>query len=86
MFDTIIIIILHALSRLPCSGIDALPSFPETSAISSSSRFAVDAVVLQSGVVHSFEVVDTVLFVFGSHVLYCRDFPFFSCDFAPYIL
>jgi hypothetical protein len=27
----------------------------------------------QSGVVHSVEMVDPVLFVFGSHVLYCRD-------------
>ena len=41
----IIIIILHGLGRLNCSGIDALPSFPGASMISPSSRF-----VLQGGV------------------------------------
>ena len=40
----IIIIFLHGLSRLTCSGIDALPSFPGASTISSSSRFVVEDV------------------------------------------
>ena len=35
----IIIIFLHGLGHLTCSGIDALPSFPGASTISSSSRF-----------------------------------------------
>jgi len=69
----IIIIFLHGLSRLTCSGIDALPSFPGASTISSSSRFVVKGVFRKSGVVQSFEVVDLVLFVFGYHVLYSRD-------------
>jgi hypothetical protein len=30
-------------------------------------------VFLKSGVVHSFKMVDPVLFVFGFHVLYSRD-------------
>jgi hypothetical protein len=37
----IIIIIFHGLGRLTCSGIDALPSFPGASTISSFSRFVV---------------------------------------------
>jgi hypothetical protein len=37
----IIIIFLHGLGRLTCSAIDALPSFPRASTISSSSRFVV---------------------------------------------
>ena len=61
------------IRSLTCSGIDALPSFPGASTISSSSRFAVEGVCRQSGVVHSFEVVDPVLFVFESHVLYSRE-------------
>jgi hypothetical protein len=69
----IIIILLHGLVRLTCSGIDVLPSFPGASTISSSSRFVAQGVFRQSGVVHSFETVDPVLFVFGSHVLYSRD-------------
>ena len=69
-----IIIFLHGLCRLTCSGIDALPSFPGASTISSFSRFVVEGVFRQSGVVHSFKMVDPVLFVFESHVLYspCR--------------
>jgi len=55
---------------LTCSGIDALPSFPGASTISSSSRFVVEGVFRESGVVHSLKVVDPVLFVFESHVLY----------------
>ena len=69
----IIIIFLHVLGRLTCSGIDALSSFPGASTITSSSRFVVEKVFRQSGVVHSVKVVDPVLFVFESHVLYSRD-------------
>ena len=69
----IIIIIIYGLGRLTCSGIDPLPSFPGASTISSSSRFIVEGVFRESGVVHSFKVVDPVLFVFESHVLYSRD-------------
>jgi hypothetical protein len=56
----IIIIFLHGLGRLTCSGIDALPSFPGASTISSPSQFVVEGVFRKSGVVHSFEMVDTV--------------------------
>jgi len=69
----IIIIFLHGLGRLTCSGIDALPSFPRASTISSSSRFVAEGVFRKSGLVHSFKMVDPVLFVFGAHVLYSRD-------------
>ena len=54
--------------------------------ISSSSRFAVEGVFRQSGVVHSFKVVDPVLFVFESHVLYSRDLQFFQYHFASYFI
>jgi len=67
-----IIIFLHGLGRLTCSGIDALPSFPGASTISSSSKFAVEGTFRESGVVHSFKMVDPVLFVFES-VFYSRD-------------
>ena len=69
----IIIIFLHGLGRLTCSGIDALPLFPGASAIPSSPGLVVEGVFRQSGVVHSVEVVDPVLFAFVSHVLYSRD-------------
>ena len=69
----IFIIFLHGLGPLTCSGIDALPSFPGASTISSSSRFVVEGVFRESGVVHSFKVTDPVLFVCESHVLYSRD-------------
>ena len=72
-FCVTIIIFLHGLGRLTSSGIDALPSFPEASTISSSSRFVVEGVFRESGVVHSFQVVDPIFFVFESHVLYSRD-------------
>ena len=72
-----IIIFFHGLGRLNSSGIDALPSFPGASTVSSSSRFVFEGVFRQSGVVRSFKVVDPVLFVFESHVLYCRDLHFF---------
>ena len=61
----IIIIFLHGFGRLTCSGIDAMPSFPGASTASSSSRFVVEGVFRESGVVHSFKVVDPVLFVQG---------------------
>jgi hypothetical protein len=38
-----------------------------------------------SGVVRSFKVVDPILFVFESHVLYSRDLQFFSYDFNSYM-
>jgi hypothetical protein len=65
-----IIIIILRLGRLTFSGIDALSSFPGPSTIPSSLRFVGEGVFRQSGVVHSFEVVGPVLFVFESHVLY----------------
>jgi len=69
----IIIIFLHGFVRLTCSGTDASPSLPRASTIPSSSRFVVEGVFRKSGVVHSFKMVDPVVFVFGSHVLYSRD-------------
>jgi hypothetical protein len=65
---------LYELCRLACSGIDALPSFSGTSTISSPSKFVVEGVFRQSGVVHSFKMGDPVFFVFGSQGLYSRDF------------
>ena len=62
---------------MTCSGIDALPSFPGTSTISSSSGFVVEGVFRQSGVVHSLKAVNRILFVFGSYILYSRDLWFF---------
>jgi hypothetical protein len=56
------------------------------STISSPSRFVVEGVFRESGVVHSFKMVDPILFVFGSHVLYSRDLEFFSYDFASYFV
>ena len=69
----IIIIFLHALGRLTCSDIDALPLFPGASAIPFSPGFVGEGIFREFGVVHSFEVVDPVLFVFVSRVLYSRD-------------
>jgi len=78
---------LHVkLGRLTCSGIDALPSFPGASAIPSSPGFVGEGVFRQSGVVHSVEVVDPVLFVFESHVLYSRDLQFLSYVFVSYFV
>jgi len=85
-YVVIIIIFLYGLGRLTYSGIDALPSFPGASTISSSSRFAVESVFRESGVVHSFNVADPVLFVSESHVLYSRYLQFFSYDFASYFI
>ena len=53
----VIIIFLHGLVSLTCSGIDALPSFPGAPTVSSSSKFEVEGVFRESGVVRSFEVV-----------------------------
>ena len=61
----IIIIFLHGLGRLTCSGIDAFPSFPRASTISSSSRFVVEGTSRKSGVVHSSKMVDQVLLCLG---------------------
>jgi len=85
-FIIIIFFFLHGLGRLPCSGIDTLPSFPRASTISSSSRFVVEGVFRKSGVVYCFKMVDPDLFVFGSHVLYSRDLQFFSYNFASYFV
>jgi hypothetical protein len=54
----IIIIFLHGLGHLTCSVIDALPTFPGASTISSPSRFVVEGMFRKSGVVHSFKTVD----------------------------
>ena len=68
----LILHIFHGLIRLNCSGIDALSLFLATSTIFHSSRFVVEGVFRESDV-HSFKVVDPVLFVFEFHVLYPRD-------------
>jgi len=54
----IIIIFLHGLRRLTCSGNDAAPSFPGASKIPSSPGFVGEGIFREYGVVHSFEVVD----------------------------
>jgi len=71
--ERVIIIILYGLRRLTCSGIDALPSFPGASTTSLSSRFAIEVVFRESVVMHSFKVVDPILFAFGPYILYSRD-------------
>ena len=71
--NVIIIIFLYGLGRLTCSSIDGLPLFNGASAIPSFLGYVGEGVFRESGVVHSFEVVDPVLFVFESHVLYSRD-------------
>jgi hypothetical protein len=73
VYKDFIIIFLYGLGRLSCSSIDALPSFPGASTVSFSLKFVVEGVFRESGVVHSFKVVDPDLFVFESHVLYSRD-------------
>ena len=80
-----IILLLHGLGRLTCSGTDALPSFPGASTFSSSSRFVVEGVFRES-VISSLKVADPILFVFGSYILYSRNLQFFSCDFASFFL
>jgi hypothetical protein len=44
---------------------DALPSLPGTSTISSPLSFVVEGVFRKSGVVHSFKVIDPGLLVYG---------------------
>jgi hypothetical protein len=66
---------------LICSDIDALPSFSGTSTIFSSSGFVVEGMFRKFGVVHSSKMVNPVLFVFGSHVLYSRDLQVFSLEY-----
>ena len=73
LLNVIIIFFLCGLGSLTCSGIDALPPFPGASTIPSSLGFVGEGVFWEPGVVHSFEVVDPVMFVFESHVLYSRD-------------
>jgi hypothetical protein len=68
IISIIIIILFHGLGRLNYFGIDALLSFPGASTIFSSSRFVVEVVFRKSGAVHSFEMEDPVLFVFGFHI------------------
>ena len=53
----------HGLGRLTCSGIDALLSFPRASTIYSSSRFVVEGVFRDSGVVHSFRLNQFCLYL-----------------------
>jgi hypothetical protein len=48
-YKHIILIFLHGLGRLTCSGIDAFSSFPGASTISSPSRFVVEGVFRKSG-------------------------------------
>ena len=69
----LLLLLLFIFFLLTFCGIDALPSFPGASTISSFSRFVVEGVFGKSGVVRSFEMVDPVLFVSGSYVLYCRE-------------
>lgn len=47
--------------------------FLGVSTISSSSGFVIEGVFQESVVIHSLKVVDPILFVFGSYVLYSRD-------------
>ena len=82
----IIIFLLHGLGRLTRSGIDALSSFAGASTVSSYSTFVVEGVFRVSDDVRYLEVVDPVLFVFESHVLYSRDLQFFSYDIASYFI
>ena len=60
----IITTFFHGLGLLTCSGIDTLPPFLRASTISSSSRFIFEGLLRESGIVHSFKMVDPVLFVF----------------------
>jgi hypothetical protein len=69
----IIIIFLYGLVQLTCYGIDALPLFPGASTISSSSRLVVEGMFRESSVIHSFKVVNSMLFVLGAHFLYSRN-------------
>ena len=62
--ETLIInisIFLHGLGRLTCYGVNALPSFPGASRISSSSGFVLEGVFRESVVFHPFKVLDPIL-------------------------
>jgi len=72
LMGIIIIVCLRGFGRLTCCGIDSLPSFPGTYAISSSSGFVFEGVFLESLVVHSLKVDNSILFVFGIYILYSR--------------
>ena len=65
VYHYVVVCSVHGLGRSTCSGIDALPSFPGASTISSPPRFVVEIVFRKSGVLHSFEMVEPVLFVRG---------------------
>jgi hypothetical protein len=54
-------------------GIDMLPPHPRASTISSSSRLVIEGMFRKSDVVHSSEVVDPILFIFGYYILYSRN-------------
>jgi len=60
-FIIIIGIFLHGLGRLTCYGVNALPSFPGASTISSSTEFVIEGVFRESVVIHSFKVADPIL-------------------------
>jgi len=64
---------MHGLGRLICSGTDVLPSFPGASTISLSWVFVVEGVFWESVIIHSLKVVDPILFVFGSYIMYSKD-------------
>ena len=74
IIDIFFFFFFHGLGLFTCSGIDPLPSFLWSSRTSSSLRIIFEGVFRQSGVAHSFKMVDPVLFVFGFHILYSRDF------------
>jgi hypothetical protein len=69
----VFIIFLHGLGRLTCSGIDALPSLLGDSTISSSSKLVVEGVFRESSVIHSFKMINPILFVFDADFLYSRN-------------
>jgi hypothetical protein len=54
-------------------GIDMVPFHPGASTISSSSTLVIEGMFRKSGVVHYSKVVDPILFIFGSYILYSRD-------------
>jgi hypothetical protein len=58
---------------LTCSSIDTLPSLPGASTISSSSSLVVEGMFQESSVIHSFKMINPILFVFDAHFLYSRN-------------
>jgi len=73
VFIIIIIMFLGEFGHLTCYGIDMFSSFPGASTISSSLGFVIEDMFQESVVIHSFKVVDPILLVFGSYILYSRD-------------